>query len=133
MSTRATVHFQYKGVTKAIVYKHSDGYPDGLGKDLEKFLDEVEENLSDTRFNDPQYLAAKFVVWQVKDYEKYYGLKNHFLDFFNVGIYLTDPSDIEYRYLLECSSYDKPTITVEEAHMFEDSPGNISLRYDILV
>ncbi len=33
MSTRATVHFQSNSQTEAIVYRHSDGYPDGLGKE----------------------------------------------------------------------------------------------------
>ena len=28
MSTRATVHFRYGGKTEAIVYRHSDGYPE---------------------------------------------------------------------------------------------------------
>ena len=36
MSTRATVHFKSKGCKKpeAIVYRHCDGYPEGLGSDL---------------------------------------------------------------------------------------------------
>jgi len=63
MSTQATVHFQENGKTEAIIYRHTDGYPEGLGEDLQTFLNEVNK-LKDKRFDDPSYLAAKFVVWQ---------------------------------------------------------------------
>ena len=107
MSTRATVHFQEAGETQAIVYRHSDGYPKGLGVDLKAFLDEVKANLTDTRFDNASYLAAKFVVWQAKRYAE-----DHYLNFLSLGIVLQDPGDIEYRYLVECSG-KRPTIKCE--------------------
>jgi hypothetical protein len=109
MSTRATVHFQSNGKTEAIVYRHSDGYPEGLGEDLKLFFKEVQAQTKDTRFNDPAYLAAKFVVWQSDQYRR--GLNR--LDFLGVGVVLEDPGDIEYRYLLDCNG-DVPGITIQQ-------------------
>jgi len=103
MSTRATVHFgsqnaDGKFTKQAIVYRHHDGYPAGLGKDLKTFLEEVKKTCPDTRFYDPCYLAAKFVVWQADQYAN----KDNKLDFLSLGVCLEDPSDIEYRYLVIC-------------------------------
>lgn len=109
MSTRATVHFQYDGKTKAIVYRHRDGYPNGLGKTLQRFFDDVSQ-LEDTRFNDPTYLAAKFVVWQAARYCR----SDDLLNFLGIGIMLEDPGDIRYRYLLACDTGERPVVTVEE-------------------
>lgn len=40
MSTRAVVNFcdGSKKHIRAKIYRHSDGYPEGLGKDLKEFL-----------------------------------------------------------------------------------------------
>jgi len=113
MSTRATVHFD----DRAIVYRHSDGYPDGLGQDLARFI-RAARKLQDPRLNDASYLAAKWVVFDVTEYQKYMrdsnarmkaeGMKPYYpdpvdpLDFLGVGIVLEDPGDIEYRYNIDC-------------------------------
>lgn len=100
MSTRATVHFcNSNGTTQAIVYRHYDGYPSGLGEDLQRFLRDVKAQTSDTRFNDPSYLAAKFVVWQAGEYAED---KSKPLDFLSVGVVLQNPGDIEYQYKVLC-------------------------------
>lgn len=100
MSTRACVHFCYdKNKTEAIVYRHCDGYKEGLGEDLKTFLKEVQQNVEDNRFTDPTYLAAKFVVWQAKQYAS----DKHYLDFLSIGIMLQDAGDIEYRYKVICN------------------------------
>lgn len=101
MSTRATVHFKDEGSKKAtaIVYRHSDGYPDGLGKDLQMFLERLKK-LDDNRFNDAAYLAAKFVVWQTLEYDDGEGNP---LDVIGIGIVDRDPGDIEYRYTVQCN------------------------------
>ena len=122
MSTCATVHFVAKGSSepRAIIYRHCDGYPEGLGEDLKLFLADVQaQTPGDTRFNDPSYLAAKFVVWQA---EKYARDKARPLAFLSVGVVMHDPGDIEYRYILTCSNGDTfgvpapvPTITCERA------------------
>lgn len=124
MSTRSTTHFiGHDGKTQAIIYRHPDGYPEGHGRDLYQFLDDVEEHASDTRFGDPSYLAAKLVVWLVTerfafshDWSKGGGgerTPNHPLDFISVGVLLEDPGDIEYRYKVRCdqlSSLGRPLI-----------------------
>lgn len=126
MSTRATIHFQYPKQKKpvAIVYRHGDGYPDGLGADLQAFFKEVRENVKDLRFDDPSYLAAKWIVWDAKQHAIHYDWSSkagnepketpaHFLDFLSVGVVMTDPGDIEYRYHVICDG--TPTVTCETA------------------
>lgn len=108
MSTRATVHFEQGGMTEAIVYRHSDGYPEGLGEDLKRFFQEVKAHTSDTRFGDPVYLAAKWVVYDSQDQERWS------LNFLGVGIVMRDPGDIEYRYHVECNGGQIPTVRVEQ-------------------
>jgi len=113
MSTRATVHFQEEGRTVAIVYRHADGYPEGLGADLETFFDEVQKNCRDKRFSDPSYLAAKWVVWDAAQHNGFERNPNKSpLEFLGVGICLEDPGDIEYKYLVACDG-DKPKVKVE--------------------
>lgn len=133
MSTRCTLHFKSKGDKKptAIIYRHSDGYPNtdsGVRADFKRFIEDVKKqcigNYSRTRFNDPSYLAAKFVVWQanenVKDHnrlvemwkkekltvatEKY----SEPLDFLSLGVCMEDPIDIKYWYEVICSDDNKP-------------------------
>ena len=108
MSTRATVHFQRHGEDKAIVYRHSDGYPEGLGNDLQEFLTEC-GLLSDNRFGDPSYLASKWVVADSARNVR----GDHRLEFLGVGIVLADPGDIEYRYTVNCNGA-RPTVTVQQ-------------------
>lgn len=124
MSTRATVWFHDKGkeTPEAIIYRHSDGYPEGLGQDLKRFIREIDNNLKDKRFDDPSYLAAKWVVWDAmlhaalkaeyfKKYPDFSG-QPHPLNFLSVGICKKDPGDIEYRYHVICDG--KPTLWGEE-------------------
>ena len=112
MSTRSTTHFLSGrgGHVAAIVYRHSDGYPSGAGTDIYHFLREVKK-LSDPRFNDPSYLAAKYVVWLGRMFAVDYDWskpgapkkpKESPLDFLSVGVCLVDPCDIEYRYAILC-------------------------------
>lgn len=112
MSTRSTTHFVSNGKTEAIIYRHSDGYPEGHGMDLSKFFEAVEEQTKDTRFSDPSYLAAKLVVWLADRFaqrfepnaEGEYGyVKSEMLDFISVGVVMKDPIDIEYLYEVDCS------------------------------
>ena len=113
MSTRSTAHFIDYSDTKptAIIYRHSDGYPDGAGVDLRKFLAEC-ATLPDPRFTDPAYLAAKYVVWLANEFNWTYDFSakgmvkqrpTSRLEFLSVGIMDQDPGDIEYRYIVNCS------------------------------
>lgn len=105
MSTRSTTHFVDSSFSKAgeepflsaIIYRHSDGYPEGAGKDLIEFLYRC-QRLRDSRLNDVSYLAAKYVVFLSERFRR--GADS--LDFLSVGIHMTDPGDIEYRYIVDC-------------------------------
>ena len=114
MSTRATIHFENAdGQAQAIIYRHSDGYPEGVGKDLERFFaacTELEGTYSGPRFGDPTYLAAKWIVWDSQINRDRWRAS---LDFLGIGVVLTDPGDIEYRYHVRCVA-PRPTVRVEE-------------------
>jgi hypothetical protein len=129
MSTRCTIHFTdggSEGHSEAIIYRHSDGYPDCILPDLEDFFKAVEDQCGrDTRFNDPSYLASKYVVWLAGQFTRRfeqlpdgsYASVEHPetpLNFLSVGVVQSDPGDIEYRYRVQCPSSGRPTVTHEE-------------------
>jgi hypothetical protein len=121
MSTRSTTHFQENGQDIAIVYRHSDGYPEGAGVDLLRFIGECAK-LQDSRLSDPSYLAAKYVVFladmfnrtmkKVNGEYKYVKSKSK-LEFLGVGVLMEDPGDIRYRYIVDCGNIvdGKPKVT----------------------
>jgi hypothetical protein len=120
MSTRCNIHFaDANGRVEANIYRHSDGYPEGVLPDLEEFFTAVEAQTSDTRYSDPSYLAAKFVVWQAGEYAKLAaynfmtGEQGEVkpLDFLSVGIMNTDAGDGEYVYTLTCKGDQRPEVT----------------------
>ena len=106
MSTRAIVHFMQNGEIEARIYRHSDGYPEGLGQDLVAFLQELKDNVRDNRFNDAGYLAAKWVVRDATYNRQYANGEPHDLNFLGVGVVSADPGDIEYRYEGMGDDYD---------------------------
>ena len=106
MSTRACVHFMINGSAEAKIYRHSDGYPEGLGQDLLNFFRELKDNVRDNRLNDPTYLAAKWVVDNATAYRKYAFGEPHDLNFLGIGIVVEDPADIQYRYEVLCDDLD---------------------------
>lgn len=138
MSTRCTTHFVHRLGDKptAIVYRHSDGYPSEAGADIERFLHEVAETVQDTRFGDPSYLAAKYVVFLAREFSVDYAFtgggkwaktaKASRLDFLSVGILSEDPFDIEYRYtIVPAQGYGElPDVYVDAL----DGKGNRPLR-----
>lgn len=113
MSTRSTTHFVDTALDEAptaIVYRHSDGYPEGAGSDILRFIEEVRQ-LPDSRLGDPSYLAAKYVVFLAREFSVDYDWsttpptetpKASRLDFLSVGIVRNDPGDIAYRYTVAC-------------------------------
>jgi len=122
MSTRACVHFMQGGKTEAKIYRHSDGYPEGLGEDLLEFLRELKTNVTDNRFTDAGYLAAKWVVRDATFNRQYANGVPHDLNFLGVGIVAEDPTDIEYRYEVLCDDFDAnglPKVTVYD--LYEES------------
>jgi hypothetical protein len=135
MSTRCTTHFVWDISDKpqAIIYRHTDGYPEGHGTDLYRFFKEIKDNVDDTRFGDPSYLSAKLVVWLANQFSKHYDYEtkemvpDHYLDFISVGVVQSDPGDIEYRYVVECGGQTDddgyPPVTCEDIYM--DAPVEI--------
>ena len=110
MSTRCVVNFGYNDEVEAKIYRHSDGYPEGVLPDLKTFFSDVKKQTQDTRFDDPTYLAAKFVVWQANKYAYHYKdgkrRRSKRLDFLSVGVVMQNPLDIEYEYFVNCSKFD---------------------------
>jgi hypothetical protein len=124
MSTRSTTHFIYmeQNQASAIVYRHPDGYPEGHGTDLYRFLRECAK-LEDPRFSDPSYLAAKLVVWLADRFRYSYRSKDgvfdyvkneSLLDFLSVGVVMSDPGDIDYRYIIRCGTKDEEGLPLVE-------------------
>jgi len=118
MSTRATIHWKDGNKRdEAITYRHGDGYPEGLGKDIQDFFQEVSK-LSDPRFCAPSHLAAKWIVWDANQTSKMrceIEKKEHNpLNFLSVGIVLKDPSDIAYRYDVICKDDSIPEVKVKK-------------------
>jgi hypothetical protein len=133
MSTRCVINFCDGDEVVAKIYRHSDGYPDtehGVLADLQRFFETVKTQcdgtIYGTRFDDPSYLAAKFVVWQAMENAVYvhpYNLPEvkrkglaltQPLNFGSLGILMTDPSDIEYRYFVDCEHFTNfPTVRFE--------------------
>lgn len=111
--TNSTTHFVQDNFIDIIIYRHGDGYPDVAGVDIRRFLHEVDENLEYKRFDDPEYLAAKYVVWLSRRYQD--GDDAHYLDFIGVGVCSYDPGDIEYRYTVHCDETEDgpPRISCE--------------------
>lgn len=116
MSTRCTINFCYGKEVVAKIYRHCDGYPDGehgVLADLEKFFANVSmqcsEDMYGTRFDDPSYLAAKFIVWQAGKNAQDRDTRP--LAFGSLGVMKKNPGDIEYEYFVDCSGRDKPTVT----------------------
>ena len=113
MSTRCNIHFNYGDEIVANIYRNSDGYPEGVVPDLREFFEEVKRQTKDTRFSDPSYLAAKFVVWQADQFARSYDFKNDKwvkdepLNFISLGIDVRDAGDGEYVYDIDCNSTDE--------------------------
>lgn len=116
MSTRSTTNFGHGapdgGTLVAKIYRHPDGYPDGMLPDLGDFFRQVEQETGDPRYGDPAYLAAKWVVWLGRMFSRKYDWrrdgyneeKTGSLDFLSVGVVTSDPGDIEFTYWLDCSA-----------------------------
>ena len=118
MSTRCTINFNHGDRIEAKIYRHMDGYPgdvtvpdSGVLADLQQFFVDVEAQTHDTRFTDPSYLAAKFVVWQAM-HNAHDSARP--LDFLSLGILTKNPGDIDYTYFVNCDTFDthrRPTVT----------------------
>lgn len=83
----------------ANIYLHWDGYPQNVMSVLHTFVKAVETHCEDTRFNDMDYLASKFVVFQSRAFAKAYDVKtgdyvkSNSLDFLSIGIVPLDTGE----------------------------------------
>lgn len=126
MATRATI--KIKGVDFAKVYKHFDGYPEGMVKWLTEFNDRFNEERGG---HDPNYKFAQLLRFSSK-YGKKYNLDEN--EYTGYGVVPIDADCGErYEYILNENSidildfynknsehyfkifYDKPDINYEES------------------
>lgn len=123
MSTRAIVEFRDEHKARAAIYIHSDGYPDsqhGMIAGFHGFFDAVEAETNDTRFDDPEYLAAKYVVHKASLNARRYDFKtgewtpSKPLDFLGVGVVApgTDYAQ-DYVYRIRCDRLNEVTFRPE--------------------
>lgn len=113
MSTRCVIEFTEGDDVVACIYRHSDGYPDGphgVPDSLERFFAAVEEQCGgDNRYDDPCYLAARFVVWQAAQWSR-----GGPLNFLSLGITPSADShgDLAWVYRVDCDRGDaRPKVT----------------------
>jgi hypothetical protein len=107
MATRSNIHFVQDSKIIANVYVHYDGYPENRIQELQEFFLEVKSKVNDTRFKDPSYLAAKFIVWytQIRDTRAIVN-ETASLDFLGIGITNQDAGDSDYIYTVDSSKKD---------------------------
>jgi hypothetical protein len=100
MGTSATISFRdSKGEEVARIFRQCDGMPEHLGLDLLDFFEEVKRQCPhDTRFDNPSYLAAKWVVF---DSRRHGGDDVNPLGFLSVGI-VDDSWEGEWHYDVRC-------------------------------
>jgi len=125
MSTRCNIHFHGWDRTLSNIYRHSDGYPEGVLPDLERFFTELAAATNDPRFDSAEQLAARYIVWQALELAVDYDFSGEKMkktpkackfDFLGVSPCLEDHGDIEYTYKVDCDNRDErgfPTVTVE--------------------
>lgn len=88
------IHYCY-----CLFYIHCDGYPEGLGKDLEDY---IKSNGAQTRLNDVEYLSANILPY-LKDTTRKDMEKEH--DYTGFGISKEIHGDIEYLYIINLHDY----------------------------
>jgi hypothetical protein len=118
MSTRSQWSFREKGKQIAIIYKHSDGYPDGehggfalWTRFTNKIMQDAALGYYGHRFDDAEYLAARFVYFLCR-WEN--GHEN--LNTSGVGIGNELHGDIEYLYEIDCDSSLVPVLRCKSVY-----------------
>jgi len=134
MSTRAMLVFCEGGQPQAMIYRHDAGQPDGphgVPADLTRFFRECETfctMISGPRFGDPDYLAAKWVVWEAHQIHLVWakhGRAIHPLDFLSLGVDMNLHWDLDFGYLVHCDRRDdcgRPTIEVVNGALCSADP-----------
>jgi hypothetical protein len=103
----ALCNFVWGDTTVASVYVHDGGGPDHLGCEILDFLYSLEKSV-DPRYDDPEYLAAKFIVFLAD--RRVSGSKK--TDVTGVGA-TRNEYDTEWKYYFNCmeaEGYRKPSV-----------------------
>lgn len=97
-----------RGTVRAVVYRHYDGDPVSVGNDMVLFFADVKRQVpNDTRFDDPEYLAARFIVWQALRLAP----EDRPLSFLGVGVSNQDLGGVQYNYDINCGAVtENPTV-----------------------
>lgn len=109
MGARAVIRFRCGDYVAGAVYLHWYGRPSEVHANMADFFGAVESQCdSDTRFDDPSYLAAKFVVWfsakMARDPARP-------LRFLSIGLAPPDSTD-SWTYDVECADrLTRPVVT----------------------
>ena len=112
MGTRAAVCFWQEGELVAQVLRSGDGYPSGLGADLQVFLKKLRDKRPhDTRFDQVGTLAARWVHYEMCHYDATHMSK--------CAIFMDEFDDIEYRYHINWNS-EKNQLTVSVQDLDKD-------------
>ncbi len=120
MSTRAQIRFEEGGDPVAVIYKHSDGYPEGVIADIVEFSAWLTEAPEPRPLRDLEYAAANLVYW----YKTRLAAMRRGAEKLGVGICPTDAEhihgDTEYLYVLD----DRGNIKVSYHIGYRDRPRN---------
>lgn len=128
MSTRCRIDFVEKWTDnkgkahehRRSIYRHSDGYPDGVLPDLKEFI-----TWNRGRNGDLEYMTANFIYWSKRKMEEWLSRENNFKwdseetqsdgnSWMKIGFGVCDPKcwhgDLEYYYEV---SLEKGGITIK--------------------
>jgi hypothetical protein len=122
MSTRSQIRFTEDGEAVAVIYRHSDGYPEGPGgvvADLGRFVTWLTGEPQPRPVHDLEYLAANWIYWNKHRLaEIHEGAEK-----LGIGVCPTTSDhvhgDCEYLY-----AFDGEILKVSEHMGFNDRPGN---------
>lgn len=109
--------------TAATIYKHYDGYPQGIVELLDGGFKAIASQTADTRATDPTYFAAKLLVYIAGTCGKDVGNPLNFL-----GVGITAPGEEhgqDYEYFLDCQDIEIdgfPRLYAREAPFGEEQP-----------
>lgn len=114
MTTRCSITIK-EGKRRYRIYRHSDGYPEGVLSDLKILLSKSSRGAM-LGFTDSEYLLANFIFYaKLSSYERYKGTR-YFTQYgweCNYGVCSPDceHGDLDYKYTIDA---DKGSIKIEK-------------------
>ena len=115
MSTRCHIRIK-EGKTQYMLYHHSDGYPDGVGVDLKKFLAEIEGDW------DADDIANQLVKGGIRHlrYPSVYANEKKMCPDMGYEITPCVHGDEEYVYVIDCDAQTLKCYSHKWDESFED-------------